>query len=113
MTFVAAQRASELLRRFPKRSDNPRVTASISASEGSVISATLPGRWIWITSIAPGNNATAKAARARRQPAARKNQIADPYQRHFRRNVSMPNSRSAARNPLNGIQENGLETLLQ
>ena len=44
------------------------------------------------------------AARLRRQPAACKSQIAEPYQKHFRRNTSVPNSSPAVRNPSNGIQ---------
>ena len=69
---------SESLRLFCDHSDNPTVTASVCASKGSVISAALPGRWIWIPSTAPTRSATAIAARASRQSDARKSRIADP-----------------------------------
>jgi hypothetical protein len=54
-----SQRVAELLRRLCTRSDTPRAGSTIRASKGSVISATLPGRWIWIASIAASRSATA------------------------------------------------------
>jgi len=41
-----APSTTELPHRIYERSNNPRPVARIMASEGSVISATLPGRWI-------------------------------------------------------------------